>query len=304
MKIAIVGAGGIGGYLAAKLTAAGEDVALLARGTQLEAIRAGGLTLVDPAGDLTVRPAILTDEAGALGTPDLIVLAVKAHQLGAAIGQIAPVVGPATRLLPFQNGVDAPDMLADAFGPDRALIGVARFFANITAPRRGHALWRAAFVHHRHARWRTRRRRRYHRRAPHRGRRCPRPPRYPRRSLDQVHPFNALSSITAGTRKRFGELRVVPEAVALIRRLMTETHAVGAASGVPLDPALVDACMNDFLNVVPAEGRTSTAHDLEAGRALEIDHICGAVARRGRALGLDVSASETVYALLRPWRDG
>lgn len=304
MKTAIIGAGGIGGYLAARLVAAGGEVALVARGSQLEAIRANGLRLVDPEGDLTVTPATLTDDAARIGTPDLVVLAVKAHQLDAALRQIAPAVGPDTRVLPFQNGVDAPDMVADAFGPARALIGVARFFANITAPGvitrygapRGFtvgtmdggqagasriiAMFRAAGVE---------------------------APDHPDVRVDlwtKFILFNAASSITAATRKRFGPLRGHPETVALVRRLMEETRAVGEATGIRLAPGRVEECMRLFLEVMPEEGRTSTAHDLEAGRALEIDYICGAVARRGRALGVDVSASETVYALLRPWRDG
>ncbi|MEM9031590.1 MAG: ketopantoate reductase C-terminal domain-containing protein, partial [Pseudomonadota bacterium] len=116
--------------------------------------------------------------------------------------------------------------------------------------------------------------------------------------------FNATSSITAGTRCRFGVLRDLPEVVDLARTIMKETHAVGVASGVPLPETLIEECLRLFLEELPSDGRTSTAHDLEDGRALEIDHISGAVARRGRELGVDVTASETVYALLRPWRDG
>ncbi|MDU8943066.1 ketopantoate reductase family protein [Ovoidimarina sediminis] len=304
MDIAIVGAGGIGGYLAAKLTSAGRDVKLLARGTQLAAIRENGLHLIEPEGDLTITPATLTDDAREIGQPDLIIMAVKAHQLEDAIEQVRPAVGDGTRLLPFQNGVDAPDMLARAFGKDRALIGVSRFFANITAPGvitrygavRGFtvgamngtqspvqdiiALFRNAGIES---------------------------PDHPDVRIDlwaKLVLFNAASSLTAGTRKRFGTLRDTPETAALARRLMQETWEVGRAEGVPLPEAMVADTFRIFMEVVPADGRTSTAHDLEAGRPLEIDFTCGAVARRGRALGVDVTASETVYALLAPWREG
>ncbi len=304
MDIAIVGAGGIGGYLAAKLIAAEREVKLVARGTQLAAIRENGLTLIDPEGDLNVAPALLTDDVEEIGQPDLIVLSTKAHQLAAAIDQIRPAVGPETRILPFQNGVDAPDMLADAFGPERALIGIARFFANITAPGvitrygipRGFtvgtldgkqssvqdiiALFRNAGVE---------------------------APDHPDVRIDlwtKFVLFNAMSSLTAGTRKRFGTLRDLAETRELARRLMQETWEVGRASGVNLPDNVVDQTMEVFLTRVPAEGRTSTAHDLEEGRALEIDHTSGAVTRRGRALGVDVTASETIYALLSPWKDG
>lgn len=305
MRFAIVGAGGIGGYLAAKLIYAGEDVALLARGSHLAAIQENGLLLKDPDGDITVAPKI-GDDIAILGEPDVIVLAVKAHQVAGAIDQIAPAVGPNTRVVPFQNGVDAPDMLASAFGQERAWVGTAGIFANITAPgvitRYGE------------------------------------PRRFSFGTLDgsQSDPvvaecisrfreaginapdhadvridlwwkfvlFNAMSSLTAATRKRFGELREITETVALARRLIRETLEVAQATGIGLPDSTFEEVLDMFLHKLPEDGRTSTAHDLELGRSLEIDFTCGAVARRGRALGVDVTASETIYAILSPWKEG
>lgn len=304
MKIAIVGAGGIGGYLTAKLETAGTPVALLARGAHLQAMLEGGLHLADPEGDLTVNPSVLTDDAAQLGQPDLIVLAVKAHQLASALQQITLAVGDRTRILTFQNGVDAPDMVAESFGRERALMGVAMILANITAPgvitRYGKprafifgdmdgqqgpvADIRGVFADAgirsadhddvRVALW------------------------------EKFVLFNAGSAITAGTRLRVAEIRKDSAACALVRKLMEETYAVALASGVPLPEDTVEKQYNIFKNVMPPEARTSTAHDLEGGRPLEIDFLCGAIARRGRALGVDVSASETAFALLSPWKNG
>ena len=305
MRFGIVGAGGIGGFLAARLMAGGEDVALLARGAHLEAIKSNGLRILDPDGDITVHPEIGAD-ASVLGAPDVIVLAVKGHQLEDAISQIAPVVGADTRVVPFQNGVDAPEMVARAFGSDHAWMGTARVFANITAPgeitRYGapksftfgtldgaqkdpqlvetQRRWRAAGID-----------------AP---------------SHDDVRVelwtkfviFNVASSLTAAARQRFGVLRQHPETVELAKRLLSEGIAVAHASGVPLPDEVFDTVLDGFMNVWPAEGWTSTAHDITQGRALEIDYTCGAVARRGRALGVDVTASETIYAVLSPWKKG
>lgn len=305
MRFGIVGGGGIGGYLAARLMAAGEDVALMARGAHLGAIRERGLILIDPDGDLAVTPSV-SDDPSVLEGADVIVLAVKAHQMADAISQIAPVVGPTTRIVPFQNGVDAPDMLAETFGEDRAWVGSARIFVNITGPAtitrygvpKGFVFgtfcgtqddlivaeamrrFRAAGIDaadHGDARielW------------------------------TKFVMFNAFSSLTAATRKRFGELRECAETVALARRLIREGIDVAVASGIPLPDNTFDDVLNVFLNVLPDEGRTSTAHDLELGRSLEIDFTCGAVARRGRALGVDVTASETIHAILAPWKDG
>lgn len=303
MKIGIVGAGGIGGYLAAKLIDAGQDVAILARGAQLAAIKEGGLRLIDPDGDITFAP-VISDQASVLAGSDVIVIAVKAHQLHGAIDQIRGQVGTQTRIVPFQNGVDAPDILAEAFGSDRAMIGTARIFANITAPgeitRYGDpkgfvmgtlegrqsevadilAVFRAAGID------------------------APDHPDVRVALWVKFIIFNAMSSLTAATGLRFGQLRKHPEVVALARRLMRETLEVGRASGAPLADDAADEPLQVFLNVVPDEGRTSTAQDVEEGRALEIDYTCGTVARRGRELGIDVTASETIYALLSPRRDG
>ncbi len=305
MRIAIVGAGGIGGYLAARLTAAGTEVAVLARGSQLQAIRAGGLRLDEPDGSLTAHPAIATDDAAALAQPDIVVIAVKAHQVAAALDQIAPAVGPRTLVLPFQNGVDAPDQVAAAFGRERALIGVARIFVNITAPG---VLTRYGAV-------------RSFTIGDIDGRQDIAPVRALRALLGAAGVeapdctdvradlwtkfvlFSAASGLTAGTRASFGHILAHPSLRALARRLMNEVVALAGAEGITLPPDVVDRMM-EFLASMPPEGRTSTAHDLAHGRPLETDHLCGAVARRGAALGLDMPASATIAALLEPWKAG
>lgn len=303
MDIAIVGAGGIGGYLGAKLTGAGHKVALLARGEQLAAIRKDGLTLDEPEGKLTVRPAIATDKAEDLGQPDLIVLAVKAHQVAAALEQIRPAVGPKTRILPFQNGVDSPDQIAAAHGAEHALIGIARIFVNITAPgvltrygahtsfvigtrdggQAGVAELRATLAAA--------------------GVNAPECSDVRVDLWTKFVLFNAMSGMTAGGRTTFGTIWASEAMSATARRLMEEVETLARAEGVPLPADIVDKTV-ELARKLPADGRTSTAHDISLGRPLEIDHLCGAVARRGRVLGLDLIASATAAALLEPWKNG
>ncbi len=86
--------------------------------------------------------------------------------------------------------------------------------------------------------------------------------------------------------------------------MIRETYEVARAEGIALPDTAVDDIWTYMQTEMPAEARTSTAHDLERGLPLEIDHICGSVARRGRALGVDVTASETVAALLAPYKLG
>lgn len=304
MRIGIVGAGGIGGYLAGRLVESGAEVALVARGAHGAAIAEHGLRIVSPEGDSVVRPALSTDDPARVGICDLVIPAVKAHQLADAIEAARPMMGPSSHALTFQNGVDAPDMVARAYGRDRALIGVARIFVNITGPgeitvREGFrtfvigdmdgsqtsaagpviAAFRAAGID-----------------AP---------------DSDDVRAdlwlkfllFNAVSSTTAGARTTMGVVRHTPELWSLFADLVRETDAVARASGVRLPEGAAE-CVIDVAATMPPGARASTAHDLDAGRALETDWLCGALARLGDGIGVPVPASRTVAALLAPYRDG
>lgn len=104
MRIAIVGAGAVGGWLAAHLARAGEEVSLFARGATLEAVRRNGLCLVE-GGESWSRPLPASDDAAALGPQDLVVVAVKAPALAAAAPAVAAMLGPDTVVMPAMNGV-------------------------------------------------------------------------------------------------------------------------------------------------------------------------------------------------------
>lgn len=304
MRIGIVGAGGIGGYLAVRLARAGHPVALIARGDQLAAIQRDGLRLVQPDGEEVLRPDKLSDEPQILSDVELAVFATKAHQLPAAIAATKDVLPNTALTLPFQNGVASPDLLAQAFGRERALIGVARILANITAPGvitrygdmvnftvgalDGSQTGRAGEVIET----------------------------FTQAGIPMAaHPdvrvdlwtkfvsFNALSSVSAASRASFGQIRETPEALALLETLMEETAALGRAAGVPLVPDIAKRIMM-IASQLPAEGRTSTAHDLAVGRPLEIDWLCGAAVRMGQDLRVPTPASAVILGLLAPWRDG
>ena len=112
MKIAILGSGAIGGYFGARLAAAGEDVAFIARGRQLAAMREGGLDLRSPRGDLRLDVLRATDDPASIGPVDVVLFAVKLWSTEEAASQLAPLVGRDTAVISLQNGVEAPDMAA------------------------------------------------------------------------------------------------------------------------------------------------------------------------------------------------
>src|SRR5262245_34371525 len=125
MRIAIVGAGGIGAPLGASLATAGENVFFLARGAHLSAIRANGLRVEGDRGESVVRPAQATDDPRALGPVDLVLFCVKLWDIEAAGNHIRPLIGSDTAVIPLQNGVDASERLLPILGAEHVLGGVA-----------------------------------------------------------------------------------------------------------------------------------------------------------------------------------
>ena len=134
MKIAIVGAGGVGGYFGARLAAAGQDVGFVARGKHLEALRSQGLVVRSPAGDLELSPVRATADPAELGEADYVLVCVKTWQLPEVITTIGPLVGDATAIVTVQNGVEAPDQVAAVYGRDAVLPGAAEVIAYVDGP--------------------------------------------------------------------------------------------------------------------------------------------------------------------------
>jgi len=106
MKIAIVGVGAIGGFVGLRLALAGEDVTFIARGATLEALRSRGLRLISADGSEQALPKVnATSDYDAAGAQDLVILAMKAHQVDAVAQQVPKLFGPDTVVVPMQNGI-------------------------------------------------------------------------------------------------------------------------------------------------------------------------------------------------------
>ena len=133
MRIAVMGAGAVGGYFGAKLSAAGQEVSFIARGRHLEAMRRDGLKVKSIDGDLHVR-SLFTEEPGDVGSVDLVLLCVKSYDTEAAARKLAPLVGGKTMILSLQNGVDNPDKIAAVWEENRALAGVVYLGALVSGP--------------------------------------------------------------------------------------------------------------------------------------------------------------------------
>ena len=134
MRIAVVGAGGIGGPLGASLATAGHDVSFVARGAHLAAMRANGLRIEGDRGETLVRPVQATDDPTTIGPIDAVLFCVKLWDVETAGAQIRPLVGGETAVIPLQNGIDASERLAPILGASHVLGGVAVITGSIIAP--------------------------------------------------------------------------------------------------------------------------------------------------------------------------
>ena len=134
MRIAIVGAGGIGAPLGASLARAGQDVVFVARGAHLAAMRASGLRVEGDRGEWAIRPVQASDDPAALGPVDLVLFCVKLWDVETAGDHIRPLIGRETVVIPLQNGVDASERLAPILGAAHVLGGVALVSGSIVAP--------------------------------------------------------------------------------------------------------------------------------------------------------------------------
>jgi 2-dehydropantoate 2-reductase len=134
MRIAVMGAGAVGGYFGAKLAAAGNDLVFIARGDHLDALRRDGLLVHSPNGKLHIKNGLFTAEPTQAGNVDVILFCVKSYDTEAAAELLQTLVGHDTVILSLQNGVDNADKIARRFGNRRTLAGVVYVGAQITAP--------------------------------------------------------------------------------------------------------------------------------------------------------------------------
>jgi 2-dehydropantoate 2-reductase len=301
MRIAIVGAGGVGAYLGVLLAGRGDDVSLIDRGDHLRALAADGVTIRSRArGELAARlPA--TDNPAEVGPVDLVLFCVKTYDNADAIPALAPLVGAETGILTLQNGVGNVEQLAAAYGA-RAILGAALTGGGTRVapgqiehvlpveaetidlgaldPASAAQAERAAAVL-----------------AP-TGLTVRVVADIQRTLWIKVLAMAPLASVGCLTRLGTADWRDHPGARGLYTRLVHEATAVGRAEGLDIDDATVEWARTQPDRLGPAH-RTSMAADLERGVRMEVEAIQGEVVRRAARHGLAVPAFETAYSVLQ-----
>jgi 2-dehydropantoate 2-reductase len=134
MHIAVFGVGGVGGYFGGRLAQAGEEVVFIARGDHLQAMRTHGLQVLSPKSDFVVNPVQAVDNPNDVGQVDFVILGVKSWQVPEAAETIRPLIGDHTAVLTLQNGIEAPQQVADILGYEHVLSGVCSISASIETP--------------------------------------------------------------------------------------------------------------------------------------------------------------------------
>jgi 2-dehydropantoate 2-reductase len=303
MKLAVMGSGAIGGYIGARLAAAGAHVTFVARGAHLAAIRAHGLSIQSPFGDLRIAPASATDAPATVGVVDLVLLGTKLYDVEAAAAAIAPMVGPETAIVCLQNGIDTGEIVARRYGSRHVVGAVVMINGEITAPGviRHNALNRLTVGElDGGASARLARLVALSARA---GIETVSSPDIRLEIWRKFLLLAPMSALSAMTRVPLARIHAHPETWGLAEEGMREVVAVAQAQGVALGEEDVQRTMT-FVHGMPATWRASLAVDLEQGRRLEIDWLAGAVVRLGQAAGLQTPFHRVALGVLRPHAAG
>lgn len=301
MKIAVMGSGGLGGYYGALLGQVGEDVTFIARGAHLAALRAGGMRIRSVNGDFSIAPARATDNPPDIGVVDMVLFAVKTYDTEDAARAIQPIVGPATTVLTFQNGVESHERIDAIVGDGRALPAPTQIASTVVEP--GVISQESQFRNTVIGEVRGGISRRVEEIAALLAKTGINVAAADNGLTPLWHKFVFLSSIaglTACARTPAHELFLAPVARETLRLAMQEVYDVGRACGVPMDPDIVDR-QHSFALGMKAGIKASMHVDLERGRRLEIDALSGAVVRLGNEHRVATPVHQTLYAALKPW---
>ena len=298
MKIAIIGAGGVGGYFGARLQQAGADVGFVVRGAHLEALRRDGLKVESPLGDIHLPRVNVTDNAAELGRVDIVWLAVKLWDTEAAIRSMTSVVGPDTGIISFQNGVQKDDVLRRALGDKAVMGGVGYIAANIERPgviKHTGTMQRLIFGEYDGSR---------SARAEALLDACTRGGINAelsddvRKAIWEKFVFLVgLSGSTTTMRATIGPIRSNLRTRAFLFDLMRETVAVGRALGVALPADYADQRLT-FIDGLPETMTSSMHHDLNGRKRLEVSWLSGGVVQLGERAGLPTPMNRAVRDVL------
>lgn len=303
MHIAVVGSGGVGGYFGGRLAAAGARVSFVARGPHLDALRARGLRLISPKGDLHLRDVVAVADTVDIGPVDVVLLAVKMYDLETAARTLPPLIGPDTAVVTLQNGVEAVDIVSAQIARAHVTGGVAYIAAVISEPGviTHTALDRLIFGELDGSR--SRRLEQLLEACMRAGFAATLSERIEVDLWSKFARLSVFSGTTAAVRGPIGVVRSEPALLAMVESACQEALAVGRARGVPLPTSVLDEIMG-MVHSLPDAAKSSMLEDLERGKRLELPWLSGAVVRLGQQAGVPTPIHSFLNAVLTPYVKG
>lgn len=304
MRIAVMGAGGVGGYFGARLAQGGSDVIFIARGSHLAAMRKDGLQVESGLGEIRLADVRVTDDPGTIGPVDLVMIGVKLWDTEAAARQIAPLARDGAAVVSFQNGVQKDEVLRRIVGEKAHMGGVGYIAASIARPgviSHVGTMQRLVFGEFD---GRSSARAEAFLGACRRGGIDAELSPDIRRAIWEKYVFLVgMSGATATMRTTLGPIREHPRSRAFLGDVMREAIAVGRARGIELAEDFADNRLA-FLDTLPATMTSSMHHDLDRGNRLEVGWLSGGVVDLGKAAGIATPLNRAIADILAPHADG
>ncbi len=301
MRIAVFGAGGVGGYFGGRLAQAGEDVVFVARGDHLKAMLKQGLKVDSVNGDFLVKPVQATDDPAQVGIVDVVLVGVKAWQVPDAAEAIRQMVGPETFVLPLQNGLEAPTQLAAVLGNQHVLGGLCGLSTFIVGP--GHIRHAGAdpFIRFGELDNRASERVEMLRQAFERasGLTVEIPPDIQVAMWMKFLFITVWSGLGAVTRAPLGVWRSLPETRQMAENALQEIIRVAQAHDIALPENPMPATMKMY-DSFPPHITSSMQRDIVEGRPSELEAQIGAVVRFGKEVDVATPLNNFIYATLLP----
>ncbi len=304
LKITVMGPGGVGGYFGARLATAGHDVTFVARGAHLEAMRVRGLRLDSEIGPLHLAKVKVVADAREVPAADVVIFAVKMRDTESAAEGLRALAANGATVFTFQNGVESADRIGAILGADKVVQGTARIGASISEPGVIKQIGTFARLDF--------------------GERDGRPSARTTAFLaackaagvdahlsDNIQRemwmkfalLAPMAGMTALTRGPIGPVRANAQSLALLRSAVEEVIALGMAlkTGLTIEDA---GRIMKTIDGLPKQMMASMAHDLLAGKPIELDGLSGAVARLGKQQGVPVPTHTFIVQALAPFTDG
>jgi 2-dehydropantoate 2-reductase len=304
MRIAVMAAGAVGGYFGGRLAQGGHEVAFVARGRQLEALRARGLRVESPLGDMHLPVVEVTVDPAEIGAVDLVLFSVKLWDTLEAAEASKPLLAGNTAVVSFQNGVVKDDILRQALGAQHVIGGVAYIAATIAEPgliRHSGTLQKLVFGEYDGSL--SPRVRQFRDACSDSGIDAEVSDHIEQTIWEKFVFLVGLSGTTSLARSAIGPIRSHPRSRAFLHDTMEEVVRVSRAQGVPLAAGYADERLA-FTDQLPATMTSSMHHDLEHGNRLEVPWLSGDVVERGARLGVPTPRNRAIFDILSIYSAG